>query len=414
MSAARAGGRWLLRLAMLAVAAAGCARRAGPEEDIRPSVAPPRAGAVKPGITVLLEDSIGLVRGKRVGLLADAGAVDEHGARTADLLRADERATGAGVRLVTLLAPEQFESASLPDSVLAGLDVILVDLQDIGTRTWTRVGALVNAMRAAARRTITVVVLDRPNPLGGSRVEGPMLDTALADAGDPRPGSSGRAYALYPLPLRHGMTLGELAFLLDDRLELGAAPRVVPMRGWRRAMWQDETGIPWIRPTADVPTPESALLHVATTALEATNVSIGRGTSEPFARVGAPWLRARELAELLAGHDLPGVRFEPETFTPSSPSDGRFAGRRVPGVRIVVADRDRVQVARVGAALVWGLAKLHADSLRVDTLELDRRLGSASARRALLAGEDPDAVIDRELPGTVAFERRARPHRLYR
>ncbi len=410
-------GRWVRALAAFgamlgtvlgSMTASACARR--PEAAEAPARAP-RRGAVVPGISVLLEDSIHIVRGKRVGLLADEGATDAAGVADAALLRTDPRAVDAGVQLVRALDPA---TAPVADSALDGLDVILVDLQDIGSRTWTRAGVVVAALRAAARRGMAVVVLDRPNPLGGTRVEGPMLDTALA-SGDRSPGTAtARAEALYPLPLRHGMTPGELALFYDDRLAIHAAPRVLAMRGWRRSMWQDETGLPWTRPAADLPTLESALAYAAVVPLEATSVSVGRGTAEPFQRIGAPWLRARELARLLADHELSGVRFEEESFTPDAPSDGKYAGRRLPGVRVVITDRDRFQTARVGAALVWALAKLHADSLRVDTLEFDRRIGSSAVRRALLAGDDPDAVIDRELPGVIASERRSRPLRLYR
>lgn len=399
------------------------------------------SGAVRPGITVLLEDSLALIAGKRIALLTNQTGVDASGSSDADLLFRDGRVRAAGVTLVRLFSPEHGirgtadrpnlpdevdrvtgltvhslytrETIPPPDSLLRDLDALVFDLQDIGTRTWTYVGLMVYAMRAAARVGIPFVVLDRPNPITG-RVEGPLLDSALANPLDPAPGRSGRAYALYPAPLRHGMTMGELARFFAGELALGVQLHVVPVDGWTRTMWWEDTKLPWIVPSPAMVSTTSALLYPALVAFERSNVSVGRGTDRPFQRFGAPWLDADSVAELLEDRRLSGVRFEAERFTPERPTDGKFGGQAIPGVRIVVESRDRVQVARIGAAVLWALAQVHGDSLRVTARGYDERFGAPAAREALLAGEDPDEVVDRFLPDVIAFQRSARHYLLYR
>jgi uncharacterized protein YbbC (DUF1343 family) len=397
---------------------------------------------VKPGITVLLEKRLGLIQHRRIALVTNQAGQDEKGRSDIDLLRADSRAVNAGVRLVALFAPEHgirgtedhsnvpnevdaksgllvhslygSQTIGPPDSLLTGIETIIVDLPDIGTRTWTFTGVMLYSLRAAARNHIPILVLDRPNPVTGTRTEGPLLDSALANPDDPTPGKPGKAFALYPVPLRHGMTMGEMALLFNDRLKLGASLTVVPMEGWRRSAWYDETGLKWIRPSPNLPTLTSALLYPALVAFEATNVSVGRGTPDAFQHVGAPWLRSREIVDMLQDRGIPGVKFEAEHFTPRSPSDGKYGGQSIPGVKIVVTDRDRVSAARVGAALVWAIAQTSRDSLKIRDMAFDERFGAARVREALLRGEDPDSVLDRELPATIAFRESIKAYLLYR
>jgi uncharacterized protein YbbC (DUF1343 family) len=401
-----------------------------------------RRGHVRPGIDVLLTDSIGLVRGKRVGLLTNQTGVSRSGESDIDLLTRDGRARRAGVRMVVLFSPEHgirgtedrefvesgvdarsglpvhslYGAATMgpPDSTLRGIDVLVLDLQDIGTRTWTYVGNLVYSLRAAKRNNVRLVVLDRPAPLTGDHADGPMLDSAVANPEDPTPTRPGLAYALYPFPLRHGMTMGEMARFYNEELRIGADLVVVPMRGWRRDFWFDETGLPWERPSPNLPTLESALVYPSLVGFESSNLSVGRGTPEPFQRFGAPWLDARRTASMLADRNLPGVKFEAERFTPRAPGDNKYSGREIPGVRIVVTDRERVHAGRVGAAILWAVSRTAGDSLRIDAAGFDRRFGSRQAREALLRGEDPDAVIDRTLPEVIAFTARARKYFLYK
>lgn len=397
---------------------------------------------VRLGISVLLDDSIKLIAGKRVALITNQTGVDEKGRRSIDLLATDARAQRAGVKLVRLFAPEhgatgtadkpnladdtdlktglvvyslyQRTTIAPPDSLLRDVDVLVVDLQDIGTRTWTYVGVMLYAMRAGERRSIPVLVLDRPNPITGSRTEGALLDSVIANPNEPTAERSSNGFALYPMPLRHGLTMGELARLFHAQLKLGTRLTVVPMRNWRRQMWFDETSIAWVRPSPNLPHLLNALLYPALVPFESSNLSVGRGTSEPFQRFGAPWLRADTLVRLLEDLSLSGVRFRAERFTPNLPGDGKYAGQSIPGVRIEITDRDRVQPARIGAAILWALSRLQKDSLRLNAKGFDERMGSARVREAILAGADPDAVMDRQLPGVVAFERDARRIHLYR
>ena len=401
-----------------------------------------RPEKIRPGISVLLDDRIGLIRGLRVALVTNQTGIDEHGDSDIDLLRNDSRARKARVQLVALFSPEhgirgtedrQFvengvdaksglavhslytsQTIPPPDSLLRGVQVIIVDLQDIGTRTWTFTGLMLYTLRAGARNGIPVLVLDRPNPITGTHFEGPLLDSAIANPNDPVPGAPGKAYALYPVPLRHGMTMGEMALVFNAKLAIGAALTVVPVKGWHRAQWFDETGLPWVKPSPNMPSVASALLYDGLVAFEATNVSVGRGTDIAFQRVGAPWLKAKEVVDLLADRLMPGVKFEAERFTPQSPTDGKYPGQGIAGVRIVVTDRERANPSRIGAALFWAIARTSGDSLRIRDAAFDDRFGAARVREALLRGEDPDAVLDRELPAAVAFREAIKPYLIYK
>ena len=419
-------------LTLLLLMASACATRVA-------SRAP--SSRVRPGISVLLTDSIGLLRGKRVGLLTNQTGVDEHGESDIERLRGAE-ALAVGARLVRLFSPEHGirgtedrenlasgidtrsglvvhslfarETIPPPDSLLRDIDVLVVDLQDIGTRTWTYVGAVLYSMRAAAKRGLPVIVLDRPNPLSGGHADGPILDGTLANAEDPTPARPGRAYALYPAPLRHGITMGEMALLFNAELRLGAALHVVPMDGWHRSMWFDETGLPWVRPSPSLPNLTSATIYPSLVAFEATNVSVGRGTPDAFQRLGAPWLPADRVVEMLNARALPGVRFERSDFTPVAATDGKFSGREVPGVRIVLTDRTRYSPGRTSAALVWAIHRAAPDSLVVRAPAFDDRFGRPSMREALLRGEDPDTVVSRDSTAVAAWTRLVARYELYR
>jgi uncharacterized protein YbbC (DUF1343 family) len=412
---------------------------AAPHHGATPS---PAAGDVRPGITVLLDDSIALVRGKKVGLLTNQTGVDERGRSDIDLLASDPRAMAAKVRLVALFSPEHgirgnedrtniasgidarsglpvyslYRATTIapPDSLLRQLDVLVFDLQDIGTRTWTYVGSLVYAMRAAARTHVPIVVLDRPSPLSGEGASGPMLDSSLANPEEHTRARPARPFALYPFPLRHGMTMGEMARFYNGELGIGADLHVVPVAGWKRSEWFDQTGLPWVKPSPNMPSLTSALLYPSVVAFEATNLSVGRGTPEPFEHLGAPWLDPKAVIALLEEQELAGVRFEAQSFTPVRPGDAKYPSTRLPGIRIIVEDRDRLQSGRLGATLLWAVAKVHGNALRIRLPDFDLLFGSSAAREALLRGEDPDEVIDATVPAVVAFQRQARQYLLYR
>lgn len=423
-------------IAFLAIASAECAR-VGSSGAASPIAAP----RVRPGITVLLDDSLSLIRGKRIALLTNQTGIDASGVSDIELLLG-ARARSAGVTLVRLFSPEHgirgtedrehiasgidersglavhslytVTAIAPPDSLLVDLDALVFDLQDIGTRTWTYVGSMIYAMRAAARRHLPIIVLDRPNPITGDHVDGPMLDTGLSNADEHTLQRSAKPYALYPFPLRHGMTMGELALFYNSVLGINAPLHVVPVAGWNRSQWFDETGMPWVRPSPNLPNLTSALLYPSLVAFEGSNVSVGRGTSAAFQQFGAPWLDATRVADLLNGRRLPGVRFVAESFTPRSPGDDKFNGRRIPGVRIDVTDRDQIRSGRVAAAILWALTRAHRDSLVIAARTFDERFGRSSARMAIVAGEDPDVVMAREAVGVSAFLRGADRFRIYR
>jgi uncharacterized protein YbbC (DUF1343 family) len=270
------------------------------------------------------------------------------------------------------------------------------------------------AMHAADRLGIPYVVLDRPNPLGGLRAEGVLLDTAIADAREGTIATPRNGFALWPVPLRHGLTMGELARMFHRELGLKGLLHVIPMANWRRAMWFDDTKLPWVKPSPNLPTLTSALVYPALVPFEGTNVSVGRGSDLPFQRLGAPWFRADSVVRLLRDLELAGVRVSAERFTPRAPGDGKYDGQAMPGLRIDVTDRERLQVARLGAALLWAIAKVHGDEFTLREAAVDARLGSPAMRAALVAGEDPDRVVDRLLPSLLEFEQSVRKYHLYR
>jgi uncharacterized protein YbbC (DUF1343 family) len=396
---------------------------------------------VRPGISVLLRDSIQLIRGKRIGLLTNQTGVDEDGNSDIDLLT-EARAKAAHVNLVQLFSPEHGlrgtedreniasgvdaksglpiyslygqQTMAPPDSILRTLDAMVFDLQDIGSRTWTYVGAMVYSMRASARVHKPFIVLDRPNPITGYIIEGPVMDSALANPEDPAPGRPGQAYALWPIPLRHGMTIGELALYYNDVLKIRADLHVVPMQGWRRDIWFDLTGLPWVKPSPNMPSLQSAMLYPGLVAFESTNLSVGRGMPDAFQRVGAPWLNAAATVALLRDREIPGVRFFVESFTPVSPSDGKYPGQPIPGIRIHIVNRSALQSVRVGATLLWAINKTAGNKLTIDNRGFDLRFGSPRVREALLRGDDPDVLIDREYKSAYAFRERTRQYLLYR
>ena len=316
------------------------------------------------GLDVLAAGRFRALRGLRLGLVCNTTAVDRRLRHAADLLRA-----APGVRLAALFGPEhgvrgeaQYMAAvrderdrrtglpvhSLYGETLAslrptaeqlrGLDALVFDAQDVGTRWYTYQATMMLCLEAAAGAGIGFFVLDRPNPVGGRAVEGPAL----------RPGFESFC-GMHDLAVRHGMTVGELARLFRAERGLEVALTVIPCRGWRRAMHQRETGLPWVFPSPNMPTPETALVYPGMCLLEGTNLSEGRGTTRPFELFGAPWLDSDRLVAALEGEKLPGVRFRPASFVPTF---DKHAGQRCAGAELFVADREAFRPFRTGLAVV--------------------------------------------------------------
>lgn len=380
-------------------------------------------GPIRPGIDVLLEDSLHLVAGRRVGLITNQTGVDASGRSSIDRIYEHP-----SVELVALFAPEHGirgtadPGQAVEDDVdvetglpiyslygamrsptpemLEGIDVLLVDYQDIGTRYWTYASTMTLAMEAAAAQGIPVVVLDRPNPLGGA-VQGNVLDPAFETF-------VGR----YPVAMRHGMTLGELARYYQEEFGIGVELHIAPVGGWRHDITFAETGLPWVQPSPNMPNIESATHYPGTCLFEGTVLSVARGTEAPFQQIGAPWLDGDTLAEAMNRYGLPGVRFEPVTFVPNAPSDGKFDGVEVEGVRLVATSPEYDPTHAAVALLVethrmsgarWGWLQAH----------FDRLAGTDGLRQAIDAGAGLDEIRDGWQDDLEAFKRLRERYLIY-
>jgi uncharacterized protein YbbC (DUF1343 family) len=314
---------------------------------------------VIPGLDVLLSSPQRLAR-KRVGLVTNASSITRDVRLNVDALRA------AGVNLVALFGPEHGFSASAPDAahiasgydartglpiyslygetrkptreMLSSVDLLLFDLQDVGVRFYTYTTTLALTLEACAENRVPLIVLDRPNPINGNTLEGALLDPAL------------QSFVGHgPLPLRYGMTIGELARFYNTELNIGAELEVIPMHGWQRAMWFDDTGLAWAPPSPGIPHFATSIVYPGTCLIEGTNLSEGRGTALPFEIVGAPWLDGHTLAEELNARQLPGARFRPVTFTPLT---SKHAQQTCYGVQVHITDRDAFRPVTVGLHLI--------------------------------------------------------------
>ena len=371
-----------------------------------PGAAPPGPPSpsplVRPGIDVLLSDSLHLVRGRRVALLTNHTGIDHEGRRSVDRLIA----ASANVRVVALFSPEHGfrgteDRPALPDAVdsatglpiyslyvgprppklhaLDSVDALLVDLQDIGGRYYTYVATAAILIREAARRRKPVLVLDRPNPIGGTTVQGNVR------------GSSAPLELLvgpFRVAMRHGFTIGELARLANDEYGLGADLTVIPVSGWRREMYFDATRLPWVPPSPNMPSLESAMHYPGTALFEYTNLSVGRGTPLAFQVVGAPWLDAGAvLRQVSADEETPaGATLSVTTFTPRAPTDGKFNAVSLQGIRLSVTDRSAYDPARTAVALLAAIRHVHPDSLRFNNAPFDRLAAGPELREAILTG----------------------------
>ncbi|MGH2531654.1 MAG: exo-beta-N-acetylmuramidase NamZ family protein [Thermomicrobiales bacterium] len=378
------------------------------------------------GLDVVLKQGLPELAGKRVGLITNHTGTDRGFRLAADLLHAAE-----GFELVALFGPEHGllgeaqagakvegavdqrtgvpvyslygETEAPTPAMLAGIDVLVFDMLDIGARFTTYISTMANSQEAAAAAGLGFVVLDRPNPANGRDVAGNMLDPAFTSF-----------VGIHPMPIRHGLTVGELAALIAA--ERGwPAPTVVPMRGWRREWWYDETGLPWVQPSPNLPTLDSLIVYLGTCLIEGTNLSEGRGTTRPFEYVGAPWLDPFALAEALDARDLPGVAYRPAYFTPTF---SKHAGIACGGIQVHILDRNAMRPVELGihlidvargrdpASFAW---RQYAD----DGYPIDRLLGSDRPRRAFDDGATAAEVMATWAEESRQFEERRRPYLLY-
>lgn len=393
-----------------------------------------RPARVESGLDVLVDDRFALLRGLSVGLVCNPTAADRRLRHAADLFHEAD-----GVRLSALFGPEHgvrgdaqymaavrgerdrrtgvpvhslygSDAGSLRPSPrhLRGLDALVFDIQDVGTRFYTYQATMLYCMEAAARAGIGFFVLDRPNPVGGLAVEGPAL----------RPGFESFC-GVHDVAVRHGLTVGELAGLYLEERGLALALAVIPCRGWRRGMHQRDTGLPWIFPSPNMPTPDTALVYPGMCLLEGTNLSEGRGTTRPFELFGAPWLDGSRLCAALSAERLPGVRFRPVSFVPAW---DKHAGRRCHGAELFVDDREafrpvRTALACVAAARAQSPARFRwrteAYEFVDDVPAFDLLCGSAREREAIEGGAGWRKAAARWNAEERAFAKRRAAHLLY-
>ena len=347
----------------------------------------------------------GLLDGARIGLVSNPASVDRAFRHVVDAV-----AALPGVTLAALFGPQHGFHADVQDNMvetaharhprlgvpiyslysgtreptaamLDGLDLLVIDLQDVGTRVYTYIYTMANCLRAARRHGVRVIVCDRPNPIGGEAVEGPMLDPAFASF-----------VGQFPIPLRHGMTIGELARLFNAEFGIGADLEVSRLGGWSRALYQDEAGAPWVIPSPNLPTLDSAVVYPGTVLLEGTMLSEGRGTTRPFELVGAPGIDPAALAGALDALGLPGVRFRPAAFEPTFQ---KHAGRPCGGCQIHVTDRRAFRPVLTGAAVIAACRQAAPERFawrrppyeyEHERMPIDILAGSDALRRAVDAG----------------------------
>jgi uncharacterized protein YbbC (DUF1343 family) len=385
---------------------------------------------VVPGLTRLLASHD--LDGHRVGLVCNPASVDADLNHAADLVFAMPAVTlgaifGPQHGFRSDLQDNMIESAHAADArrrvpvfslysetreptaeMLKGLDALVVDLQDIGARIYTFIYTMANCLRAAARHGIPVIVCDRPNPIGGLAIEGPVLEPGFESF-----------VGLFPVPMRHGMTIGELARLFNDQFGIGANLSIVTMEGWSRLMFYDETGLPWVMPSPNMPTLDTAVVYPGAVLFEGTQLSEGRGTTRPFELLGAPWIDAERFAADMNVLGLPGARFRPAVFEPTFQKHARTT---CGGCQTHVADRRRFLPVLTGVAL---LSRFHkADPARFawrlppyeyehEKMPIDILAGSASLRQQIEAGVDPFAIAESWTPGVAEFAQARQRYLLY-
>lgn len=389
----------------------------------------PEPFRVKPGVEVFLEKHLDLVEGKKVGLVTNPSGVDSLLCSTIDLFYDNE-----GVNLAALYGPEHGvrgnaqageyvpfyrdekynipvfslygqsekpfsgmlkniddymrtydtqEEGKVPETEMIGsLDVMVFDIQDVGTRIYTYIATMAYCMEACAENSIDFIVLDRPNPINGKDMEGPLLEYPEYSS----------FVGLYPIPVRHGMTTGELAQLFNDRfLEKKVNLTIIPVEGWERKMWLDQTNLPWIIPSPNIPTLDTATVYPGQVFLEGTNISEGRGTTKPFELFGAPWIDGHELAIRLNALLLPGAAFREAWFTPTF---SKYEGELCGGAQVHILDREKYKPFETALHIIKTVKDLYPDKFRFHQEYFDKIMGTSRIREALQRGEDIQNIIE--------------------
>ena len=383
------------------------------------------SGVVQPGIETFLADIPERLRGKRVGLITNQTAVDRQRRTDIDLI-----AQHPQLKLVALLAAEHGirgtvgpgvyikdevdEKTGIPvfslyvtedrgptPEMLKDVDVLVYDLQEVGGRTWTYVSTMALSMQAAARKGIPFVVLDRPNPIGGEIVEGALLDPKFASF-----------VGMYPIPARHGMTVGELAKLFNEKYQINCDLIIARVANWRRSQWQSETGLPWVNPSPNLRSLAALTSYPGTVYFEGTTLTEGRGgTGRPFEEIGAPWLDAPGLVAAMNARQLPGVRFETSSFS-MLPTAGKHPGKAISAIRFVITDREAYRPVRTSLLMIDEIRRRHPNDFAW-TRTIDRLTGSDKVRRAIEEGWLP-RLLDEWDAEAAEFTRSRTPYLLYR
>ncbi|HZK81978.1 MAG TPA: DUF1343 domain-containing protein, partial [Humisphaera sp.] len=343
-----------------------------------PKAVIPLQHATLTGIDILKRDAFKQLAGRRIGLLTNQTGVDRDGDRNVDLFFAaknlqlvklfspehgiagvlDEKINNStdpktGLKIISLYGGAKSQKPS-PES-LDGIDTLVFDIQDVGARFYTYISTMGLAMQACADRKICFVVLDRPNPNTGLVCDGPLADQSHLGF-----------TAFGPLPLVHGMTVAEVALLYNTEFKIHCDLQIIPMENWRRNMWWDDTGLKWINPSPNLRNPTAALLYPAIGLLEATNVSIGRGTDRPFEQFGAPWIEGPKLAVALNDAKLPGLKFSPTAFEPTA---SKFAHKKCQAIRVEVIDRNAYEPLKTGVVIAWHLKNLFGEKFQFKLVE---------------------------------------------
>ena len=408
-------------LATALVLIAACARFPAPVSS--PDRATIPGAAVRPGIEIFLRDVPPSLRGKRVGLITNHTGIDRSGNTDIDLI-----ARHKDLKLVALLAPEhgirgtveagetilderdprtgvpihslyKSEDRGPTPEMLKDVDVLVYDLQEVGGRTWTYVSTMALSMQAAVRKGIPFVVLDRPNPIGGEIVEGALLDPKFKSF-----------VGMYPIPARHGMTVGELATLFNQKYGIGADLIVARVENWRRSQWQDETGLPWVNPSPNLRSLAALSSYPGSVYFEGTTLTEGRGTDRPFEQIGAPWLNAGEVVRVMNDMRLPGIRFDAITM-PVLPTAAKHKGLTIPAIRFVITDRQAYRPVRTSLLLIDEIRRQHPRDFAW-TGTIDRLTGSDKVRLAIEGGRLRALLEDWDREAAM-FREQSRPFLLY-